>query len=113
MGRDKKVGYRPDNDGIGKSSWVRDLGVMASRLKIRQQYISVRNKAIRRLGFIYNNISNGSVDVTLELCLVLMRPYLDCVVQFLSPNYTVDSDSRKYAKKNNEAHTEYNKSILR
>ncbi len=54
-----------------------------SDLKLREQCISVRNKANRVLDFINRTVTNRSADVILRLYLALVRPHLDYAVQEL------------------------------
>ena len=65
---------------------------MSQDLRPREQCISARNRANRILGFITRSVSNRSQDVILKLYLALVRPHLDCALQFWSPYYRMDID---------------------
>ena len=57
---------------------MRNLGVQVScDLRPREQYIIVRNRANKILGFIGRCVTYKSSEVILRLYLALVRPHLD------------------------------------
>lgn len=70
---------------ISKSGWERDSVVLVrSNLRPKMQCIQDRKRINTVLSLLLRNVRNRSTKLILELYLGLVRPHLDCVVQFWS-----------------------------
>ncbi|KAJ7415311.1 rna-directed dna polymerase from mobile element jockey-like [Pitangus sulphuratus] len=92
LGRnDPKHQYRLGDDLLQNSSVEKDLGVLVdNKLSMSQQCVLVAKKANRILGCIRKNTASRSREVILPLHSALMWPYLECCVQFWTPQHKRD-----------------------
>ena len=83
--------YSVNGRVLGRVTEQRNLGVQVhSSLKVESQVDRVVKNAFGMLGFIGQNIEYRSWDILLKLYKTLVRPYLECCVQFWSSYHRKD-----------------------
>ncbi len=87
--RSRKFDYELNGIKLDSVQCVKDLGVsITSNLKICQQCKDAAGKAHRMLGFRKSCLSFKMKDIIVPLYISLVRPLLQHVVQFWSPQKT-------------------------
>jgi len=91
LGRNNRVQWHRLGEELERSSAERNPGVLVdSKSAMSHQHALVARKANGILGYIKKNVANKSMEVILLLYFALVRPHLECCVQFWAPWYKKD-----------------------
>ncbi|GAB0202831.1 hypothetical protein GRJ2_002748700 [Grus japonensis] len=84
--------YRLGVDLLGSSSAEKDLGVLVDNKLSMSQQCALVAKANGILGCMKNSVARSSKEVLLPLYSALVRPRLECCVQFWAPQFNTDRE---------------------